>query len=356
MTQRLARGLRGLGMVVATLLASSSNAIAQTGTIVGRVITRGTSFPVSYTVVSAKPGAGERFTSDNGQFTFKGVPAARVVVRAKHIGYAPFDTAVIVPARDTLRLTIELSLIAIRLPAIQSLAKQCGHAGAGVDTATNLQLAMLFEQLKMNAERHALLSREYPFELRVERKITKPEPALEARFVAFDTVSRESTRDWSYAPGNVMGTREIEGGVFGGRWFTVNMPELADFADEQFLRYHCFDFGGTDIVEGDTLIRIDFIPSPLVHDADVSGAVFLDRDSYQLRRMELNLVNISKPLRARVAAQSIRAKFAEVFPGVPMLSYVSSIVIPKDDPKKPAQEPATETHRVLSVRFLRGKP
>ena len=87
------------------------------------------------------------------------------------------------------------------------------------------------------------------------------------------------------------------------------MPELADLADEQFIMNHCFDFGGTDVVEGDTLIRIDFIPAPSVHDPDVAGAVFLDRTSYQLRRMELNLVNLSRPLCARIDGQSIRAEF-----------------------------------------------
>ena len=33
--------------------------------------------------------------------------------------------------------------------------------------------------------------------------------------------------------------------------------------------------------------------------------------------MQLNLVNLSKPLRARIDGQSIRAEFADVFPGVP---------------------------------------
>lgn len=347
---------RALGALAAMLLLASSPALSQSGTIVGRVVVKGANVPLGYTVVSAKPGVGDRFTGDNGQFTFSGLASERVVVSARHIGYAPHDTTIVVPARDTVRLTIELSLIRIQLPAIQSLARACAHPGASADTSANLQLAMLFEQLKMNAERHALLSRTYPFELRIERKLTRPEPALEARFVAFDTVDQSSVREWRYAPGNIMGMREIDGGVFGGRWYTVIMPELADLADEKFIMNHCFDFGGTDVVDGDTLIRIDFVPAPSVHEPDVAGAVFLERGSYQIRRMQLNLVNLSKPLRARIDGQSIRAEFADVFPGVPMLRYVSSMVIPKDDPKSKTLEPATEIQRVLSVRFLRGKP
>jgi len=48
--------------------------------------------------------------------------------------------------------------------------------------------------------------------------------------------------------------------------------------------------------------------------------------------------------------------FKEVVPGVPILDVVSSVVYPRDDPKAAPQEPATETQRTLSVRFLRGRP
>jgi hypothetical protein len=134
------------------------------------------------------------------------------------------------------------------------------RASGTVDPRVGLELATLFEQVKENAERNRLLSRSHPFELDVERKITKPEPMLEARFVAYDTVVRSSERKWRYAPGKMLGTRDYADGVFAGRWSTLTMPELADFADEAFLNSHCFDFEGTDVVDGDTLLRIDFIP------------------------------------------------------------------------------------------------
>jgi hypothetical protein len=41
---------------------------------------------------------------------------------------------------------------------------------------------------------------------------------------------------------------------------------------------------------------------------------------------------------------------------VSVLNTVSSVVYPKDNPNVPAQEPATEHQRILSVKFLRGKP
>ena len=67
-------------------------------------------------------------------------------------------------------------------------------------------------------------------------------------------------------------------------------------------------------------------------------------------------MNLTKQLRGQISGQSIRAQFREVIPGVPVLNTVSSVVYPKEDPKLPSQEPSTENHRILSVKFLRGRP
>ena len=270
-------------------------AAAQTGTIVGRVVAKGANAPDGLYRRLGETGRSraihERRCGDSPSVVCRrasrGEREAHWVRAIRHHRRA-------CSAGDTVRLTIELSLVTIQLPAIQSLAKACGHPGAP-DTATNLQLAMLFDQLKMNAERHALLSRSYPFELRVERKLTKPEPAIEARFVAFDTVARSSLRDWRYAPGNVMGdTRNRRRRVRRARGSPSSCRSSPISPMRTFIMHHCFDFGGSEVVDGDTLIRIDFVPAPSVHDPDVAGAVFLDRTSFQLRRMQVNLVNLTK--------------------------------------------------------------
>jgi len=276
-------------------------------------------------------------------------------ITARRVGFAPLDTTVDVARQDTLRLSLGVSLITIQLPAIHSLAKSCAHPG-GSDAQIGLELAQLFDQVKENAVRNRLLSRTYPFELDVERKISRPEPLLEARFVAYDTVVLTSDRAWRYAPGKMLGTREYQGGVFAGRWSTITMPELADFADERFLLNHCFDFGGVEVVDGDSLLRVDFAPAPVVHTPDVAGAIFLDAKTYQLRVTDLSLVNLTRQLRGQLSGQSIRAHFNEVIPGVSVLNAVSSVVFPKEDRSIGPREPATENHRILRVRFLRGRP
>jgi hypothetical protein len=342
-------------IVAAMALSGPGAAVAQSGTVVGRIHVAGTELAVGYAIVSITPGDRELFTDADGRFVVRDVAPGPVRINARRVGFAPVDTTIQVARGDTSRVAIGLALITIRLPAVHSLAKSCAHPG-GSDAQIGIELAALFDQVKENAARNRLLSRSYPFELEVERRISRPEPLLEARFVAYDTVHRSSDREWRYAPGKMLGTREYASGVFAGKWSTITLPELADFADERFLVNHCFDFGGVDVVNGDSLIRIDFSPAPAVHDPDVAGTMFLDPATYQLRITDIALVNLNRQLRGQISGQSVRANFREVIPGVPVLDAVSSVVYPKDDPKAPALEPSTERHRILSVKFLRGKP
>ena len=328
---------------------------AQRATVMGQVFVKGSDVAVSYTVIGAKPGIPDRFGSSDGRFILRDVPAGPLSLSVRHIGFSPLDTTIDVRAGDTLRLRLELPLITIQLPAVHSLAQRCAHPG-GNNVGLSAELEVLFDQVKQNADRNKLLSTSYPYEVVIERKITKPEPALEARFVAYDTVVRSSSRTWRYSPGNMLGTREFEPGVFGGKWLTVTMPELADFADERFLENHCFDYGGIDVINGDTLLRVDFNPAPVVRTPDVGGTIFLDPKTYQLRLALMSLVNLTKQLRQQISGQTIRATFKEVVDGVPVVDVVSSVVFPRENPKGPPLEPATEDQRALEVRFLKGKP
>jgi hypothetical protein len=162
-------------------------------------VVRSSAIAVSYAVIGAKPGIADRFTNSEGKFVLRDVNPGQLTLSARHIGYAPLDTTFEVSAGDTVRLRLELALVTIQLPAVRSLAQRCAHPG-GVNTQLSAELQVLFDQVKQNAERNRLLAASYPFEVVVERKITKPEPALEARFIAYDTVVRSSDRKWRYSP------------------------------------------------------------------------------------------------------------------------------------------------------------
>jgi hypothetical protein len=348
--------IRRCGSVVAMLLAATTTATAQHAVIAGRIVSRGTPVALGYAVVSTQPGAREEFTDAAGQFTLRDLPAGRLTFTAKHIGYTPYDTTFDLRADDTLHVEIGLELVTIQLPAVQTVATACLHPGAP-NPKYGTALAQLFEQLQQNAERNRLLARSYPFELTVERRISKPEPALEARFVSIDTIERGSARDWRYQPGKLLGTRRIDEGILSGKWTTIIMPELADYADERFLDAHCFDYGGLDEFDGDTLVRIDFVPAPAVKTPDIGGAIYLDPKTYQLRMTMVSLTNLTKSLSRQIGGQSIRVDFKEIIPGVPVIDRMSSMVYPRDDIQgHPPGEPSTEVQRTLKVRFLKGKP
>jgi hypothetical protein len=342
-------------LAAATGLALPGLAVAQRATILGEIIVRSSGAPIGYAVVGAKPDTPDRFTDANGRFVLRDIKPGKLILSAKHVGYAPFDTTFDVAAGDSVRIRIELSAIAIQLPAANSLGQGCAHPG-GPTASMSAELAMLFDQVKQNADRNRLLSTSYPFEVVVQRKISRPEPALEARFVAYDTVVHSSDRAWRYKPGNMMGTREIESGAFGGQWLTITMPELADFGDERFLENHCFDFVGVDVVDGDSLLRLDFTPAPTVHTPDVGGSIYLDPKTFQLRVTMVSLVNLTKQLRSQISGQSIRVRFKEAIPGVPVIDALSSVVFPRDGAKDAASEPSTEDQRAIAVRFLKAKP
>jgi hypothetical protein len=105
------------------------------------------------------------------------------------------------------------------------------------------------------------------------------------------------------------------------------------------------------------VLRIDFVPAPIIHSTDVAGAVFLDRKTFQLRVTELTLVKSDEAnARDDCRAGNPRGIQGSDSPVYRWSITCSSIVFRKDDPKAPAAEPATETHRTLSVRFLNGRP
>jgi hypothetical protein len=168
-------------------------------------------------------------------------------------------------------------------------------------------------------------------------------------------VIQSSERKWRYEPGHMLGTRVYGPGVFEGKWTTITVPELADFADAAFLNNHCFDYAGLDVVAGDTLLRINFTPAPTVRTTDIGGALFLDPTTYQLRWTVTTVTNPTKEMRKQTTFQEIRVAFKEIVPGVPVADVITSTLFPNDDGKGPS-EPSTETHRTLTVRFLGPRP
>jgi iron complex outermembrane recepter protein len=79
------------------------------GSIHGIVLDAETGEPIMFATIRLKDTGRYRASRDDGTFQFDRMPVRSYTVTVHHIGYAQFETAVSVPANDTLHLNIRLS-------------------------------------------------------------------------------------------------------------------------------------------------------------------------------------------------------------------------------------------------------
>lgn len=252
-------------------------------------------------------------TGESGTFMLHNLPAGEVRLRFKRIGFAPKDTALSVAANDTARIRIEMTRLAIRLPAMVVSGKCTERAPFEEKPAI---LAELFDQVKQNAEQVRLLTKDRPFLLqtiRIRGSRTRDKRVLATRI---DTVMRPPVPADSYVPRRVLGRGE---GVDAAAW-VVRVPELPDLADTAFTNNHCLQYAGQTRFDSDSVIRVDFEPVPWLNkDVDIQGSIYLRVDGYQLVAMDTKLNRIPGQFRG-LREFSVRARFTEFVTGVPVLA------------------------------------
>jgi hypothetical protein len=353
------RCVRLAGVLVALWAAGPPCALAQGAradsslVLAGVVVAKEDGVPLGYSVVSI-PALGDlgrqRYTNAQGAFAFPGLPAGTYRLHVKHLGYSPRDVDVqLTHGRTDVR--VELTRIAVRLAAIRVVARDaCTNPGAP-DPALSPAFAILFEQVRQNAERLRLLVERYPYRYFVERRFFEELRNGESRLVSTDTVGFQSDHGWRYSPGRVIST--IAGGR--GSEYVMNLPGLVDVVDSAFLANHCFRYAGTDTLSGTTVLRVDFYAAKRLRDPDVDGSVYLDTASFQIRAARVALTRPSLLLRG-VQGISATTSFEEVVPSIPMPSYVTGTRIFRSRSGPRAPVAAVETHRLLEVQFVRDLP
>jgi len=295
---------------------------APPGVIVGTVVMQGTVVPLPYSVVEVESLKRELFTDAGGRFVLADMPAGRLVIRGKHIGFAPADVPVTVAAGDTVHLRIELAKVVVQLPSVVSIGN-CTTPGPPSRVA-NPALYVLFEQVRQNADHNRLLTRSYPFRYLVQRVQTRksyrnPAQPLDTQFV--DTLQWASERSWRYAPGDMV-QRQVDRGVLSD---VLMLPELGDFADDAFIANHCFGYGGLETLDGQTLLRVDFSPADRIRQPDIAGAVYLDTASFQIRRAQITLTKPTSKMLENMTGVTIVDHYTDIAPGIPILSSYTSV-------------------------------
>jgi hypothetical protein len=285
---------------------------AQHATIIGRVVARESGEPVANASVSVLPDGVQRLGGENGAFTLRGLPPGEVQVRFRRIGFAPKDTALVVGANDTVRVTVTMSRLALVLPAVVV------HGGCTDRTPFEDRppvLAALFDQVIQNAERLRLLARERPFT--IEMSETRGIPGRTQLIT--DTVVRGPLPQEPYKPRHIL--RDFQGRRNG----SVVSLELTAIADTAFTNNHCLRYAGQERFGADSVIRVDFEPVPwLAREPDFEGSIFVRIDGYQLVGMETRLSRMPREWDRSVVGSSRRARFQEVVSGVPVLAEFES--------------------------------
>ncbi|MGD0992515.1 MAG: carboxypeptidase-like regulatory domain-containing protein [Gemmatimonadales bacterium] len=345
-----------VAMCVALLAATWWPAAAhgqQTGGVRGVVrSTLGEAIP--YAVVALEPGSPRRFTDDSGAFAFPGLAPGTYHLRARQVGYKPFDTTLTVAPGSVVMVVASLEHLVVELEEIRVVARasrwgRCTEPGPP-DSASAPDVAALFEQLRQNAERYWLLADAYPAVYRMERRFGRPNYAQRGVVVnRTDTVDLRTDARWGYAPGRLVADVPSPGG---GTEPQVNLPTLPDFADSIFLANHCFRVGGIESVDGARYVRLDFRAAEAIRDPDADGSAYLDPDTYLIRFVR---VQLTRPELAMAGLEGLEATvtFREIVPSLVLPDHITSVQSVVDGLRH--VETVEEQQRV-DFYFLRSLP
>jgi hypothetical protein len=323
-----------------------------TGTLVGVVVSKETGVPLPYSVVNLPAAGRERFTNDRGEFVLSGVPAgaARLVVR--HIGYTPATVVfqVGVGATDTVRVQLNKLAVALERVTVNGLGR-CTAPGPPSATA-DPTFAAIFEQFRENADRYRLLADSNPFAYAMERKSAVHYVSGETVVTSIDTANIGTGARWKYVPGTLV----VEATGPRSRQVLFNIPTLLQFADRSFLDNHCFANAGADVVDGHAVVRIDFTAAARIKPPDVSGSIYLDRETFQIRRSTLRLTRVPDET-PQIAAVEVVTDFVDIVPSIAVPSTIRSVHVLHTDRTRPVlPDTAYETQRMVRMAFLRGRP
>ena len=319
--------------------------MAQRGAVSGVLVARETGERLAYGTVAIASLGREQFTDDSGSFFIGSLPAGRLELRVRRLGFHPATLIlhVLPDVTDTLR--VELQRLAVALERVTVRAwPPCANPGPP-DAAHDSTLAFVFEQLRLNAEQFKLLSRSYPYTYKMSRTLTsrlRETGKLSLNYHGVMTLRSDTRRE--YKPGEVIRRR--------GRATVFLIPTLAELADDRFVRSHCYHYAGLDKVDSVDMVRIDVIASDSLEGPDVNGAMYLDPQNYQIRRTVFHLSRRDRRTR-HIADMRVTTDFGEVMPSIPIIVEVSSVQAMDPEVKGDIIE-AYEAQSLLDFAF-RGK-
>jgi hypothetical protein len=323
-------------------------------TIRGDVIAREGQVALPHAMVTLEPIGRQTFTSDDGSFRFVDVAPGVYRLRVNRIGYTPAEVAITVGAAGAPDpVIVTLTHILVRLTPVRVIAyPPCVRPGPP-SAKDAPDFAIVFEQLRQNADQYRVLADSFPFSytlVRYERTVFSDSSETDDGTSQL-TVHSQDDDLHRYRVGdvivNVAGRREIR------------LPTLRDFASADFLRNHCFHDAGVDSTVERPRVRIDFEPADRIREPDVRGSIYLDAATFQITRAELTLSKMPSNYGA-ITAVNMTTIFREVVPSIVVLGEIRAETRgrprPERNPNARQAVMAVEVQRLVRFLWLKRDP
>src|SRR5215208_92525 len=345
--------------------------------LTGVVVDALNSAPVPLALVTIPSADRSVLTGADGRYRFIDLAAGVYTVRVRQIGFTPAEllvrvldlpvqpprpSEVAVAARNA--YDIRLSRIAVRLDTTYVRARAgdpgpCRGRGWTSMTDAHPQVAVVFGELRANAERYRLLSERYPMEYRVQRAERFALNSGSSFTQRTDTLVRRSDVRRPYEPGQVF-DREPAYGAFrptpsAGAAGELHVPGFAEVASHAFQAHHCFRYAGVQQVVARVCFRGDCGAIADVFGPDVEGSLYVDSESFVLRRTVFRLTSVPKGL--HINSVEVVTTYRELYPAfvVPDTLDSREAVRGIRISRVPVTE-FTQHDRLLTHRFIREDP
>lgn len=275
--------------------------------IAGRVLGKVDGAPVVGAIVTLLDSAGRammtKLAEDGGSFDFAPPLAGPYAIRVERVGFRSTTTApFLVRQGEKVEVPITIVSEGVSLRAVKvSADRRCvvrpqeglataelwNEARKALNATQLTQMAQAGSRTRRNPHRFAVRWRKFDRELEPQSFAIRSEEQVE---MEGETVTPFVSAD----PEQLARVGYVDGDVMKGSTFFA--PDAAILLSDRFLDTHCFRVQAPEKGRRDDLIGLSFEPLRLTSDdprrVEVSGVLWLDRASAELRYLQYGYVNL----------------------------------------------------------------